>query len=128
MGWASNTWHTIHYIALGYPLSPTDEERDSYKQFFQNIHKVLPCEICSENYQRHLKYLRLDDHLNSKRDLFNWTVKLHNIVNAELGKMQWPLNMAWHYYATNDTEYFTTYCMAFVGTIIFLIAIYLFTK
>jgi hypothetical protein len=36
----------------------------------------------------------IDDFMGSRDDLFAWTVMLHNIVNAELGKPQMPLETA----------------------------------
>lgn len=92
--WGPHLWKSIHYIALGYPNNADDEVRTAYKSFYENLWKVIPCLKCSLNYKRHLDEVPpIDDFLRS-RDLFAWTVMLHNIVNAELGKPPMPLEQA----------------------------------
>jgi hypothetical protein len=84
--WGSCLWRTIHILAIGYPDKPSYENTIAYKNFFENLWKVLPCHSCSVNYKRHLKEVPLDDYLVSNSKLFEWTVTLHNLVNAELNK------------------------------------------
>jgi hypothetical protein len=84
--WGKYFWTTIHLVALGYPDSPSDMDAQNYKQFYINFWKVLPCYSCSENYKKHLQELPIDSFLKDNVSLFEWTVKLHNIVNKELGK------------------------------------------
>lgn len=84
--WGKHLWFSIHFIAQDYPKTPTHDEMIAYKDFFDNLWKVIPCYKCGVNYKRHLQELPIDDHLGSREDLFAWTVELHNIVNRELGK------------------------------------------
>lgn len=85
--WGKYMWMSIHLIALGYPTNPTQEEKESYYAYFNDLYKVIPCVICSQNYVRHLSEIPLDDNvLKSRNNLFDWTVKLHNTVNEMLGK------------------------------------------
>eukprot|EP00798_Chlamydomonas_sp_ICE-L_P029913 gene29913-biopygen11666 len=57
--WGPPLWKSIHYVALGYPADPTPEERRVYKTFFDQIlEHLIPCQVCSENYHRHLVELR----------------------------------------------------------------------
>lgn len=100
--WGPHLWKSIHYIALGYPNNPDDEVREAYKSFYENLWKVIPCLKCSLNYKRHLDEVPpLDGFMGSRDDLFRWTVTLHNIVNAELGKPQMPLEKARELYITS---------------------------
>lgn len=92
--WGKYIWTSIHFIALGYPDKPTQEDAHNYKQFYHDLWKVLPCYKCSVNYQRHLSELPIDPYLKDNMSLFEWTVKLHNIVNKELGKREWTLEEA----------------------------------
>lgn len=99
-------WFTLHCIALWAPSRApgssfefTDEQKRDYKDFFQNLHKVIPCGLCSNNYIEHLRALPLDqDVMKSSESLFRWTVDIHNLVNEELGKEIWSHNKALEHY------------------------------
>lgn len=103
--WGPKIWHAIHYIALGYPNNPTPQQKASYKQFFTMLGPVIPCYKCSVNYQRHLLELPIDNYLVNNDKLFEWTVKLHNIVNKENGKTLWSLDQAKQAYKSGHFEY-----------------------
>lgn len=92
--WGKFIWTSIHIIALGYPDKPTQLDKQNYKEFLTNFWKVIPCYKCSQNYQVHLKELPIDEYLTDNLTLFEWTVKLHNIVNKQLGKNEWTLEEA----------------------------------
>lgn len=97
--WGPHLWKSIHFIAIGYPESPTEEQKLAYKEFFLNLWKVIPCLKCSVNYRKHLDELPpIDEFLRSRHDLFKWTVGLHNVVNMELGKQQISLDQAYTMY------------------------------
>ncbi len=85
--WGPPIWRAIHFVALGYPDSPSAEDAANYKRFFEDLGAVIPCSTCSVNYSRHLQELPIDDYLSGGRmRLFEWSVRVHNIVNAEKGK------------------------------------------
>lgn len=98
--WGKHFWTTLHLIALGYDEKPSITKKKDYQDFFLNFYKVIPCRKCAINYKRHLQELPIFPYLESKQDLFKWTVLLHNIVNRELGKQQWNLEYAYVYYTT----------------------------
>ena len=88
--WAAATWQTIHAVAMGYPRDPTELQRQAYRTFFAAcLGEVLPCGSCAASYRRFMLSRggreSLDAALASD-SLFEWTVALHNAVNAELGK------------------------------------------
>lgn len=85
--WGPILWRAVHLVALGYPDDPSATDVANYKQFFGAFGSVLPCPKCAYNYARHLQELPIDDFLTGgHRRLFEWSVHLHNIVNAEKGK------------------------------------------
>jgi hypothetical protein len=96
--WYHCTWSTIHHLALGYPEFPSPEEKTNYRAFFQALGPVLPCKKCSINYQRHLLELPIEPYLTNTNTLFEWTVKLHNIVNRENHKPEWTVEQARAHY------------------------------
>lgn len=96
--WGPYVWTSLHLIALGYPEKPSDVDKLNYKTFISALGNVVPCTTCSKNYSRHFSELPIDKFLESKKSLFTWTVKLHNIVNIETGKPIWSIDQAWDYY------------------------------
>lgn len=84
--WGACLWKALHFIAIGYPKDPTFQDVTAYKEFFENLWKVLPCNSCSVNYRRHLKEIPLDGYLINNHKLFEWTFLIHNKVNEELKK------------------------------------------
>jgi len=86
--WGACGWSFLHYVALGYPADrPTALVRRQYAAFFAALPGVLPCQMCRDNMLRHLTHAPPDRALATGRDaLFDWTVRLHNIVNRETGK------------------------------------------
>jgi hypothetical protein len=79
-------WFTLHSITFNYPIKPTNDDKNNYKNFFIYLQNVIPCNICKKNYIRHLKEYPVDNNLNSRVDLVKWMINLHNAVNGETGK------------------------------------------
>ena len=84
--WGPHMWFTLHSITFNYPIKPTNDDKNNYKNFFIYLQNVIPCNICKKNYIRHLKEYPLDNNLNSRVDLVKWMINLHNAVNGETGK------------------------------------------
>ena len=102
--WGKHLWASIHFIALAFPDTPNEQQKLHYKQFFQNLHKVIPCQSCSEHLQDTLTNAHPlhANHLKNKNELFKWTVDLHNIVNKRLNKSTISLNDAYKIYMNKD--------------------------
>jgi FAD-linked sulfhydryl oxidase len=102
--WGKHLWASIHFIALGYPDSPSDSESKSYEAFFKSLYKVLPCKSCSN----HLRETLAKQHPLTPKDLvdkdalFKWTVDLHNVVNTRLKKPVMSLDQATMTYMKRD--------------------------
>lgn len=104
MIWGKYFWKTFHLVAIGYPENPTDEQKQAYLIFYKNFGNILPCKNCSLNYNYHLNELPIESYLNSRHDLFSWTVYFHNIVNAKLGKPKMDVSLAWQYYKSGEYD------------------------
>ena len=48
--WGPHGWKFMHMIALAYPLTPTNEQKLHYREFFTVLQYILPCSICANNY------------------------------------------------------------------------------
>jgi hypothetical protein len=95
--WGPFFWMTIHIVALGYPSKPSYTEKRSAKQFFESLANLIPCPVCREHYKKHITKTPISTYLDSKKDLFKWTVDLHNAVNMSLGKPMWTVEEALAY-------------------------------
>ena len=85
--WGPHLWQALHMISVGYPNEPNDDQKQNYKNFFENFYQVIPCSICSNNYKRHLEELPItDDVMKNRQNLSKWVIDIHNIVNKEQGK------------------------------------------
>ncbi len=97
--WGPFFWHTIHIIALGYPMEPSHAHKKAAKEFYESLKILIPCPICKEHYIAHLEKYPLTPHLDRRTDLFRWTVLLHNEVNKALGKRLFTETQAIQYYS-----------------------------
>ena len=124
--WGPHLWKSIHYIALGYPKSPKEEDMINYKFFYTNLWKFIPCMKCALNYKRHLEELPIDSFLISNSKLFEWTVELHNIVNKELGKPTMNKEVALKLYTAQPFKFGTSkVAVGILVIIIICFALYL---
>lgn len=104
--WGKHFWYTIHFVTLGVDRELiTPEQINDQMNFFENLHRVIPCYKCAAGYLKHLKErpLELSD-MKDRRSLFCWTVDIHNMVNRELHKPQMSYDVAWKLY--NDPDNF----------------------
>jgi len=96
--WGPFFWHTIHITALGYPEKPTHAHKKAAKEFFESLKLLIPCPICRDHYNTHLEKYPLTPHLDTRADLFRWTILLHNEVNKTLGKPAFTESQVIQYY------------------------------
>jgi hypothetical protein len=127
--WGPCAWKVLHILAIGYPKDPTYEDRASYKNFYENFWKVIPCYACKQNYKRHLKEVNIEAYLDNNLKLFEWTVILHNIVNKELKKPEVKLEDAIRIYRNklnkdkiniNNDIYFWIIIVFLIGVIVYI--------
>lgn len=92
--WGPSAWTFIHLMVLS-EKEPFDRDRlQYYQQFFNVLTHLLPCEKCREHLKQNLTKLPSLDTIQTKQDLFNWTIKLHNLVNQITNKRTWSLEEA----------------------------------
>jgi hypothetical protein len=83
--WGPPMWATLHWIAARYPAKPTASHRQWYKNYYHNTQYVIPCPECQIHYGENLKKMPIDAFLSSGRQLRQWLVTLHNLVNEQTG-------------------------------------------
>ena len=80
--WGPVIWHALHYITLGYPDNPTNDQKQKYKMFFSLLADVIPCSICRNHFSENLINMPLSDEvLKTKESLIKWLIDFHNVVN-----------------------------------------------
>ena len=90
--WGPHGWKFIHYVTLGYPNNPSQEDKQKYFNFFNSLKNVIPCSICGNNFIEHLNINPLNDKvLSNKRKLIEWGIKMHNLTNLENKKKTFSL-------------------------------------
>ena len=71
--WGPHAWFFLHSITLAYPKNPTDKDKIKYRNCFQLIAEVLPCDQCRQHFIKALSDTPLDDNVMSKRShLVKW--------------------------------------------------------
>jgi hypothetical protein len=103
--WGPHLWKALHMITMGYPNEPSFDDKKNYRVFFENFYHVIPCNMCSNNYKKHLTELPLTDKVfEKKHNLVNWLIDLHNIVNKEHNKPQLTYPQAYKLIYENFNE------------------------
>tara|TARA_Y100000741_G_scaffold331404_1_gene286686 strand:+ start:285 stop:704 length:420 start_codon:yes stop_codon:yes gene_type:complete len=124
--WGPHIWKTMHFVAHGYPEKPNDVDKKAYRDFYENITKVLPCDKCSISSQELLKKMDITSALNSKEDLIKWVYTFHDAVNNKLGKVS-PSFEDYISNFTNQTVGFD-YTFTIILVLILILMIYLYFK
>lgn len=85
--WGKYAWPFLHMVTMAYPENPTEEDKKNYRRFFHDLTHVLPCSTCGNNLKGHLKkYPLTDEVLASRKNLTDWLIDIHNVVNHYTGK------------------------------------------
>jgi FAD-linked sulfhydryl oxidase len=86
--WGSHAWLFLHTVTLNYPENPNEFDKKHYKDFFESLSHVIPCEVCKNHYKKNIKKYPIK--LESRESLTRWLHKIHNLVNIKNGKEEYP--------------------------------------
>jgi hypothetical protein len=85
--WGPSVWHAIHTISFNYPVHPTTEDKQNYRNFILSLQNVLPCKYCRMNLKTNFKQLPLTMGKMKNRETFSrYIYDLHELVNKMLHK------------------------------------------
>ncbi len=84
--WGPFFWTTMHIVSLGYSATPNEEERAGAAAFYNSLATMIPCPVCREHYREFLKEEPVESATMNRDTLIDWVFRLHNKVNARLGK------------------------------------------
>ena len=121
--WGPHGWNFLHYVSLGYPQEPTENDKRYYKDFYTSLQNVLPCATCQGNYKKNLSELPIDDALQSRDSLVKWVIDVHNKVNKESNKRELGYDEAIQLYLTEEQP-ILEYCFKILVLLIILYFLY----
>ena len=85
--WGPSMWHFLHIMSFNYPVEPTAEQKQQYRDFILSLQNVLPCKYCRQNLTNNLKIRPLTMSDMASRDTFSrYVYDLHEMVNRLLKK------------------------------------------
>jgi hypothetical protein len=85
--WGPSMWHFLHTMSFNYPVSPSAEDKQHYKDFMLSLVHILPCKYCRQNLANNYKLFPLKASDMANRDSFSrYVYKLHELVNKLLKK------------------------------------------
>lgn len=85
--WGPPMWHFLHTMSFNYPINPTQEEKEHYRDFVLSLQWVLPCKYCRQNLKTNFKSLPLTMAEMKNRETFSrYMYELHELVNRMLKK------------------------------------------
>ena len=130
--WGDTFWKTGYLITYVYPANPTNEDKNTVVNFFNQFKKILPCEKCRNHYEIHLQKFPLNDKsLANKYSLMVWLLNMHNEVNKSLGKKILTLNEIYDKYIIDnqsDNKIKTYITLLLLFLIIIIVIIYILLK
>lgn len=85
--WGPAQWHMLHTISFNYPVNPTQEQKNNYRNYISSLQNVLPCGACRKNLESNLKHHPITmEHMKNRHTFSKYIYDLHEIVNEMLGK------------------------------------------
>jgi hypothetical protein len=85
--WGPSQWHFLHTMSFNYPVIPSQEQKEQYRDFILQLEHVLPCKYCRINLTKNFKTLPLTMKEMKNRESFSrYIYNLHELINTMLGK------------------------------------------
>lgn len=82
--WGNHAWEFFHTLSFNYPLEPTQNDKEKYRIFFENIKEILPCSACKNSFTFFYDNLPIDLYLDDRNGVIYWLFIMHNVVNLKL--------------------------------------------
>ena len=85
--WGPALWHYLHTMSFNYPVEPSQENKEHYRDFVLNLQYVLPCGKCRKNLTKTFrKFPLIMETMESRGSFSKYIYDLHEIVNEMLDK------------------------------------------
>jgi hypothetical protein len=96
--WGPHVWATLHTLAL---KADADLEITAFNNFLNSLLFLLPCSSCKHDFSKYVSAHGYPELATA----FDWTVKLHNHVNAKLGKPSLTVDEAYASWFSDSCSY-----------------------
>jgi hypothetical protein len=101
--WGPKTWFFLESAGIAYPVTPTNAQKQSAKNFILSLRDMLPCESCRIHYGKYIDSLINDnnyfDTIFQDRDSFMaFIISLHNDVRKRNGQDERSIEDVFSYY------------------------------
>lgn len=83
----NSAWHLLHVVLARYPDKPTEQEKNTLKQYIHLFGQIYPCGDCARHFQKLLK--KFPPQLSSRKTAALWGCHIHNQVNKRLEKPEY---------------------------------------
>jgi hypothetical protein len=90
--WGPGGWIFLHTTTFNYPLNPEESDKVKYTNFFNSIKTILPCKYCRQSFEVYMKYIPLEEFLESREAITYWLYRLHNLVNEKVFKKKYSFD------------------------------------
>jgi hypothetical protein len=77
----------MHIVSRGVSATPSSQEQEGMRSFYESLQVVIPCPICREHYKHALA--AMPPRLGTRADAIEWVYDIHNYINEQLGKPQY---------------------------------------
>lgn len=85
--WGPAIWHYLHMMSFNYPVDPTADDKNHYRDFILSLQYVLPCKYCRINLTNNFKKKPLQMCYMANRETFSrYVYELHETINRMLHK------------------------------------------
>jgi hypothetical protein len=85
--WGPSMWHFLHTMSFNYPVVPSADDKQHYREFMMSLQYILPCKFCRQNLTKNYKAFPLRSADLENRETFSrYVYKLHEMVNKMLKK------------------------------------------
>lgn len=85
--WGPIMWTYLHTMSFNYPVHPTNEQKQQYRNFIYSLRNVLPCGKCRKNFTKNISAHPLQmRHMKSRESFSRYIYELHEVVNKMLHK------------------------------------------
>lgn len=85
--WGPPLWHFLHTMSFNYPVNPSLEDKNNYRNFILSLENILPCGACRKNFKTNLRQLPLTISNMDNRETFSrYVYNLHELINRMLKK------------------------------------------
>ena len=84
--WGPSMWHYLHTMSFNYPVKPSAQEKQKYREFVLILQYTLPCKYCRMNLKNNFNQHPLQCcHMKNRETFSKYIYQLHG-VNKMLDK------------------------------------------